>query len=158
MPRWRRSPTPSPERWGASPSLKRMLGLGVILTLVGAGCGSSGQLGAREISRLSKSLQSYAAEGALLAEDAASGRTTRTYTREHVSELSNAASIAEVTLKAAKTEPALDPQLRQLVVLAGRVSADLKQLGSASGDEDRALARELQAAAQVSQRIGEGLT
>jgi hypothetical protein len=135
-----------------------MLGLGVILALVGAGCGRSGQLGAKAISQLSKSLQSEAAEGALLAQNAASGRATRIYTHEHAAELSEAASLAEATLKAAKTEPALEPKLQQLAVLAGQVSADLKRLGSASRDEDRALAVELQAAAQAIQKIGEGLT
>jgi hypothetical protein len=140
-----------------SPRLKRVLGLGLILALVGAGCGSGGRLGAKALSQQSKALQSEAAEGALLAQDAASGRTTRIYTREHSSDLSRAASQAEVTLKAAKTDPALESKLRQLAVLAGQVSADLKRLGSASRDEDRALARELQAAAQASQKIGEGL-
>jgi hypothetical protein len=157
-PRWGRSPAPSPEEWRVSLPLKRMLGLGVILALVGAGCSRSGQLGAKSISQLSKSLQSEAAEGALLAQDAASGRTTRSYTREHVAELSKAASLAEVTLKAAKTEPALEPKLRQLAVLSGQVSADLERLGIASRDEDLELARELQAAARASQKIGEGLT
>jgi hypothetical protein len=157
-PRWRRSPAPSPEHWRVSLRLKRILGLGVILALVGAGCGRSGQVRAKAISQLSKSLQSEAAEGALLAQDAASGRTTRIYTREHIAELSKAASLAEVTLKAAKTTPALEPMLHQLAVLAGQVSADLQRLGSASREEDRALAGELQAAAQASQKIGEGLT
>jgi hypothetical protein len=106
----------------------------------------------------SKSLQSEAAEGALLAHDAASGRTTRIYTREHSFDLYEAASQAGVTLRAATSEPLLEPALRQRVVLAGRVSADLKRLGSASPDEERMLAGELQAAAQASQRIGKGLT
>ena len=155
-PRSRR-PAPSPEHWSASLRLKRVLGLGVILAVVGGGCGSGGQLGAKALSQQSKSLESEAAEGALLAQDAASGRTTRVYTREHSSELHKAASQAEVTLKAAKTEPALEPKLRQLAVLAGQISADLERLGSAARDEDGALARELQAAAQASQKIGEGI-
>ena len=138
--------------------LKRVLGLGAIVALVGAGCGTGGPLGAMVLSQQLKSLQSEAAEGALLAQDAASGLSTRIYVREHSFDLYRAASQAEVTLKAARTEPVLEPTLRQLVVLAGHVSADLKALGSASRDEDRALARELQAAAQASKKIGEGLT
>jgi hypothetical protein len=156
-PIWRRSLAPSTERGSVSLRLKRVLGLGVILGLVGGGCGSGGQLGPKALFQQSKSLQSEAAEGALLAQDAASGRTTRIYTREHSSDLNRAASQAEVTLEVAKTEPALEPKLRQLAVLAGQVSADLKRLGSASRDEDRALARELQAAVQASQKIGERL-
>ncbi|MDP9342926.1 MAG: hypothetical protein M3Q23_12710 [Actinomycetota bacterium] len=138
--------------------LKRVLGLGVIVALLGGGCGSGGPLGAKALSQQSKSLQSEAAEGVLLAQDAASGRTTRIYTREHSSDLYGAASQAKLALEADKAEPALEPRLRQLAVLAGQVSADLERLGSASRDEDRALAGELQAAAQAIQRIGEGLT
>jgi hypothetical protein len=133
--------------------LTRVLGFGVVLALVSVGCGSGGQLGAKALSQELKSLQSQAAEGALLAQHAASGRTTRIYTRVHSLELYRAASQAEVILKAAKTEPGLESKLRRLVVLAGRVSAALKRLGSASRDEDRALARELLA----SQRLGAGL-
>jgi len=156
-PRWRRSPAPSTEHLGVSSRLTRVVGLGVILALVGAGCGMSDQLGAKAISQLSKSIQSEAAEGALLAQDAASGGTTRIYAREHVAELSKAAFLAEVTLKAAKTEPALEPKLRQLAVFAGQLSADLKRLGSASRDEDRALAAKLQTAAQAIEEIGTSL-
>jgi hypothetical protein len=131
--------------------------LGVVLALLGAGCGSGGRLGAKALSQKSKSLQSEAAEGALLAQDAVSGKTTRVYTREHSSELYKAASQAEASLKAAKTEPALQPKLRQLVILAARVSAALKRLGGASKDEQRALGLELQTAARESKRIGKGL-
>lgn len=148
----------TPRFFRAARRLKQVLCLGAVLALVGAGCGSSGRLDAKGLSQQSKSLQSEAAEGALLAHDAASGRTTRIYTREHSSALYEAASQAGVTLRAAKTEPVLEPKLRQLAVLASRVSADLKRLGSASADEERMLASELQAAAQASQRIGKGLT
>jgi hypothetical protein len=61
-------------------------------------------------------------------------------------------------LKAATTEPALEPALGQLAILAGQISADLGRLSEASTDEQRALTSELQAAADASQRIGEGLT
>jgi len=138
--------------------LKRVLGFGLTLALAGGGCGSGGQLGAAALSQQSKSLRSDAAEGALLAQDAASGRTTHIYTREHAADLYRAASQAEIMLKTVTTEPALESRFRQLAFLAGQVSADLARLGSASRDDDRALARELQAAAEASQKIGEGLT
>ncbi len=137
--------------------LKRTLLLGVLLALVGAGCGGSGKLGAKALAQQSKSLQSEAAEGALLAQDAVSGKTTRVYTREHSADLYKAAAGAEASLQAAKTTLALEPKLRRLAVLAAQVRADLKRLGNASKDEARALARELQAAAEESQKIGEGL-
>jgi hypothetical protein len=138
--------------------MKRALGLGVILALVGVGCGGGGQLDAKAMLLQSKSVQSQAAEGALLAQDAVAGRTTRIFTREHASALHKAATATEASLRAATTEPALELSLRQLTILAGHVSADLERLAVASTDEQRSLTRDLQAAAQASQRIGERLT
>lgn len=147
-----------PQRSSVAPRVKRFVGVGVMLAFVGGGCGGGGgQLGAQELSQQSKALQSEAAEGSLLAQDAASGRTTRIYTREHASDLHGVASRAERALKVATTEPALEPQVRRLAVVAGRVSTDLERLASASRDEARALARDLQAAARASRKIGDGL-
>ena len=126
------------------------------MALLGAGCGGGGKLGAKALSQQSKSLQSLAAEGALLAQDAVSGKTTRIYTREHSSDLYKAAFQAEASLKAAKTESALQPKLRQLATLVTQVSAALHRLGGAPKDEQRALGRELQTAAQESEAIGKG--
>jgi hypothetical protein len=157
VPRRRRSPAPSPgER--IPDRRKQVLRLGMILSLVGAGCGSGAQLGAEDLLHQSKSLQSEAAEGVLLAQDAVSGDTTRIFIREHAADLSTAASEIEASLSAATTEPALEPTLRGLTVLAGQINADLKRLGGASEDEERILTRELDAAARATQRIGEGLT
>jgi hypothetical protein len=133
---------------------ERLLTLAVILALLCAGCGSGGKLGAKALSQQSKSLQSLAAEGALLAQDAVSGKATSVYTREHSADLYKAASQAEASLKAAKTEPAFQPKLRQLTALVTQVSAALKRLGGASNAEQRALGRELQAAARESEKIG----
>jgi hypothetical protein len=135
-----------------------LLVLGVILALVGVGCAGSGELRANDLSQQAKTLQSEAAEGALLAQDAASGKTTGIYTREHASDLIGATSQAEVSLRSATAEPALLPQLRRLTALAGKVSADLDRLGDASADEARALARRLRAAARAIERIGTELT
>jgi hypothetical protein len=136
---------------------ERVLVLAMILALVGAGCGGGGKLGAKALSQHSKSLQSLAAEGALLAQDAVSGKTTRVFTREHSSDLYKAASRAEASLKAAKTEPALQPKLRQLAALGSQVSAALKRLGGASKEEQRTLGRRLETAARESKQIGVGL-
>jgi hypothetical protein len=135
-----------------------VLGLGVIMTLIAAGCGGGGQLGAEALLQDSKTLRSAAAEGALLAEDAVSGKATSNYIHEHAVELSEAASEIEATLQAASTEPSLEPERGQLAILAGQISADLERLSEASTDEQSALTRELQAAADASRRIGDGLT
>ncbi len=136
---------------------ERVLVLAVILALLGAGCGSGGKLGAMALSQQSKSLQSEASEGALLAQDAVSGKTTSIYIREHSSDLYKTASQTEASLKAAKTEPALQPKLRRLTALVTQVSVALKRLGGAYKDEQRVLGRELQTAAQESEKIDTGL-
>jgi hypothetical protein len=128
-----------------------------MLAMLGGGCGSGAKVGAAALLQQAKSLQSHAAEGALLAQDAVAGKTTSIYTREHASELYDAASRDVAPLKTAKTEPVLEPKLRRLTALATRVAADLERLGGASTDERRRLGRELEAAAQESQKIGEGL-
>jgi hypothetical protein len=138
------------------PRLQRVVVLGIILALLGAGCGSARKLGATALSQRSKSLRSEAAEGALLAQDAAAGKTTRIYTRQHASDLHEAAARDAASLKAAETKAASEPELRELRTLATRVAADLEGLGAASRDEQRRLGRELQAAAEESRRIGKG--
>ena len=137
--------------------LKGALILGVVVALFGAGCGGGGKLGVDALSQESKSLQSVAAEGALLAQDDADGKTTRVYARVHSSDLHQATSRAEALLKTAKTESVFAPKLRRLAVLAAQVRGDLEHLGSASKEEARAIGRDLQAAAIESQGIGMGL-
>ena len=62
----------------------------MLVVLLGAACGG-GDLGPTALSQRAGSLQSTAAEGALLAHDAASGKTAGTWTREHSAELAAAA-------------------------------------------------------------------
>jgi hypothetical protein len=131
--------------------------LAMTLIIVGAACSRGGTLDAKALSQEAETVQSDAAEGALLAQEALAGRTTPTYTREHALDLSDAASGTEATLTAATTDPALEPELRQLAELAGQVTDALERLANASEDEERSLADELQAAAEASKRIDEGL-
>jgi hypothetical protein len=138
-------------------SLKRMLLPGVMLALFGAACAGGGTLGTKGLSQQAMSLQSQAAEGALLAQDVSSGRTTRIYTREHSADLYTAASRVEASLKTAKTEPRLEGKVRRLAAVATRVSTELKRLGNVGKHEADALAGELQAAAVESQKIGKEL-
>ena len=152
-PTGRRPSAPRGERWSASIRVKVALVLGVVV-LFGAGCGG-GKLGVNALAQESKSLQSLAAEGALLAEDAVFGKTTHVYTREHSSDLYKAASQVAGSLRAARTEPAFEPALRRLAVLAAQVSVDLNRLGGASKEEEHAIGLELQASAQESHKISE---
>jgi len=143
-----------------NPSMRRtsVLRLATICALIGTACASNGQLEAKALLEQSKTLRSQAAEGALLAEDAVSGKATSNYVHEHAVELSGAASQIEATLRAGSTDPSLEPERGQLEVLARRVSDDLLRLSVASAEEQRTLTSELQAAADASQRIGDGLT
>ena len=121
--------------------------LAVGIALSACACGG-GSLSAKAIETQSTSLQSLAAEGALLARDSAAGKTTAIYTRVHSEALAKAASKSASSLQSAKTQPALEPKLRRVASLASEVSADLKQLGHASKSEQLRLAEELSKAAE----------
>jgi len=134
----------------------RIVALGVVLALV-AGCGGRGEVDAGALSQQAKSLQSVAAEGALLAQDAASGKTMRVYSGEHSADLRGAAQQIAASLEAATTTPALDPKRRRLAVLATRVSSYLDRIRDASGSEDSALGGRLDAAAQLIEALDRSL-
>lgn len=131
--------------------------LAVIGSLLIAGCGGGHTVGAHALSTQAASLQSLAAEGGLLAQDAASGRTTHVFIREHASELQRTASQVAASLAAARTEPGLEPRRRRLSTLATRISADLDRLGAASSAGQRSLGRRLSSAARQSGDIAESL-
>ena len=131
------------------------MAFGVVLALV-SGCGG-GALDADALSQQAKSLQSIAAEGALLAQDAASGETTRAFSGEHSAELRGAASSTATSLEAAATTPGLEPARRSLAALANHVTSYLDRLGDASGSEDRALRRRLEAAARRIEAVDRSL-
>jgi hypothetical protein len=128
-----------------------------LVVMLAAACGGQGTLGEKALGEQSKAVQSLAAEGALLAQDSAAGKSTRIYRREHSNELSAAASKAEASLASARTKPSLEGERRALTALAGKVRADLTRLASASEVEQRALGKALDAAAHQSERIGERL-
>ena len=121
--------------------------LAVGIALFACACGG-GSLSAKAIATQSSSVQSLAAEGALLGRDSAAGKTTAIYTRVHSEALAKAASKAAASLQSATTEPGLEPKLRRVASLAGEVSDDLKQLGHASRNEQLRLAKELSKAAE----------
>jgi hypothetical protein len=123
-----------------SRALAAVVGIG----LLAAGCGSGGTLSAKALSQESSTLQSLAAEGALLARNSAAGRTTSVYTRVHSEYLQKAASQSAKSLQSAKTTPALRTKLRRTARVATRVSSELEQLGHASSTEQQRLARELE--------------
>ena len=123
-----------------SRALAAVVGIG----LLAAGCGSGGTLSAKALSQESSTLQSLAAEGALLARQSAAGKTTGVFRRVHSEYLQKAASKSAKSLQSAKTTPALQPKLRRTARVATQVSSELEQLGHASTTEQQRLARELE--------------
>jgi hypothetical protein len=128
-----------------------------VAIVASAACGGGGELGAKGLAKQAEAVQSLAAEGALLAADSALGRSTRIYRREHSSELAEAASTVAGSLENRTPRPGLEPKLRRLAAIAVRVRGALTDLGSASTDEQRAIARRLEAAAKESEQLGEEL-
>lgn len=105
--------------------------LPIALALVLAGCGS------RSPEQQAESLHSLAAEGALLARDAADGRVTEPFTRVHSTELAKLATKLHTSSDA------------RIASLATEVAADLERLGDASHAGQLEIARELEAAARA---------
>ena len=110
-----------------------------LLSLLLAGCGVPS-----EPSKQAEEMGSLAAEGALLAHDAAEGSTTATFTRVH----------SEALGKALRT---LRPKLRreELQELAAQVSRGLDRLARDPGDEAAAarIERELEDAGKQAEEL-----
>ena len=136
----------------------RVLVVATTLAFLAGACGGSGPLDAEALSHEADTVRSTAAQGALLARNALAGRTTRIYTREHATDLADSASRTAATLTEATAEPALQPELQQLTQIAAQVNAALEQLVTAPAGEEGAIADQLQAAADASRQVGEGLT
>jgi hypothetical protein len=119
-----------------------------------AGCGGQGAPGKQALQQQAAGLQSLAAEGGLLASDAARGRSTSTFVRVHAAELTKAARASEAVLARGLT-----PDARALAALARRTTADLDRLSHSGSDRgaQRRLARRLERAAARAERLGKRL-
>jgi hypothetical protein len=124
--------------------------LALSLLLVTA-CGGGGEPSAEEFKKQAESIQSFAAEGALLARDVADGRSTSPFTRVHASELAENAAQVEKKLEAGSRLQAWAAGAR----LARQVAAALEELEQAPGDAEaaRRVQRELEAAAKQAEKL-----
>jgi hypothetical protein len=95
-----------------------------------------------ELRREVEKIQSGAAEGSLLAQEAARNRTKLTYLRVHSQELGGEAEETAEKLKDAEAEADLKPQVDQAINLAMEESDALGLLEVAGGDEPQARASE----------------
>jgi hypothetical protein len=114
----------------------------VLLLVAAAGCGASSTLTEDGLRKHAETVQSAAAEGALLAGDVARDRTTEPFARIHSGELADQATSAANSLAVATAPPGLDPDRRRAVATATRVSDALEQLHDRPTDER--LARRVQ--------------
>ena len=112
-----------------------------LLVLPTAACGGGGTLSTKAFQKQAESLQSLAAEGALVAEGAADGRTTETFVSVHTQYLGEATSKVQAELASAQASGSLDEKRTTASRLAGRVTDELGQLHRAP--DDRALAKRL---------------
>ncbi len=119
-----------------------------------AGCGGQGMLSKKALSQEAKGVQSLASEGTLLADDAARGRSTSTFTRIHARFLEQAARSSRAKLARGQT-----PKGRRLAQLAARVNSDLERLSRSGSDHatQRRLQQDLAQAADAISKLGKSL-
>jgi hypothetical protein len=112
----------------------------VVAVALLAGCGSQNAL-----DQQSKSLKALAAEGGLLAGNAARGRSTTVFTREHTGFLLKSARSSASTLARQTSAKG-----RQLARVAARVTDDLQRLQQSGSDraEQRRVQSDLERIAQ----------
>jgi hypothetical protein len=126
----------------------------VVAVLLLVGCGGQGALGKKALSQEAKGIQSLAAEGGLLAGNAARGSSTSTFTRVHARFLRDAARKSTGTLERGGTSKA-----HRLARLADRVGNDLERLSRSGSDRDlqRMVQRDLALAAGATKRLDKSL-
>jgi hypothetical protein len=113
-----------------------------ICALVLAGCGG-GTLSKQTLEKDAGSIQSLAAEGTLLATQAAEGEGTHYFTRVHARYLEQDAAKLQRKLASARPDPTLDQKRSAAAALAALVDEQLGRLHDAPGD--RRLAERLAA-------------
>ena len=106
-----------------------------------AGC-NGGTVDEHALQRDAEGLASVATEGRLLANDVSKGASTKFFARVHAKELSETAAQLEDALAERPTTPGIEPDVRKLSRLAGRVAAALEQLHL--HPTDRAVAERLE--------------
>ncbi len=133
--------------------LARLLLISVVL-LVAAGCGGGGSVSQKDVQKQFEAIQSLAAEGALVADGAADGRTTDVFVRVHTGYLDKAARKVEGQLSSARASGAAERDRVRAARLASSVAGELARLGDDPGDRARArrIEQQLQRDASAAER------
>ena len=105
-----------------------------IAILAAAGCGGGGTLSKKDLQKQAEAVQSFAAEGALVAQSAEEGRTTDTFVRVHTDYLAKAARKVESELGAKNASGSLEQSREDTTKLALLVSQHLDRLHRNPGD------------------------
>jgi len=118
---------------------RRALGASLLFLVCAfaTGC-NGGTVDDHALKRDAEKVASLATEGGLLANDMSKGASTKYFARVHAKELSQAASDLADALRSRPTSPGIEPDVRKLSRLAGRVSALLEQLHLHPTDRARA--------------------
>jgi hypothetical protein len=140
--------------------VRRLAPFAIAVSLA-AGCGGGGTLSHDSLRKEAESIQSVAAEGALLAHDSADGRTTTPFVSVHSEVLAESAGKVAQKLESAAVEPGLElePGLEQdrarAERLATRIEEELDQLDEHPDDraEARRVADELDQAAKAAEEL-----
>jgi hypothetical protein len=119
-----------------------------------AGCGG-GALGTHAFRKDVESIQSLAAEGALVAGQVAHGDATQTFVRVHTEYLKHEASVLERRLSSARVPPSLVGRRRRAMRVAARVEHDLERLHRHPAD--RGLGARLSSALELAAKQAERL-
>jgi hypothetical protein len=107
----------------------------VLLALPASACGGGGTLSTKAFKLQAESLQSLAAEGALVADGSADGRTTETFVSVHTEYLGKAARKVETKLAEEHASGDLEQKRTRAVRLARRIADELGQLHRAPDDQ-----------------------
>jgi hypothetical protein len=113
----------------------------VIAVLATAGCGGGGTLSQKDLQKQAEAVQSFAAEGALVAQGVQEGRTTDTFVRVHTEYMAKAARKVETEVRSKKASGSLEQKREGTSRLALLVSLNLDRLHRDPGD--KALAAQL---------------
>ena len=121
--------------------------------MLATGCGGGGKIGNEELHEQLESVQSTAAEGALLASDVARDRTLGPFADVHSRVLAAQAASAASFLNPDRAQAGLEPDVSRAARLAKSVESSLDELELAEGDRAQMLARDLERDAHEAERL-----